>query len=122
VGEISSACREQDAGVSQINRSIQQLDQVTQQNAAASEEVSATSEELSGQAERLLRTISHFRVDAKGATADEAVRNLRGKAKAMREKEAGAPVAAPKAKAKVGVALDLRNDDAVDQEFRRTGT
>ena len=46
VQEITSACREQDVGSSQINQAIQQLDKVGQQNASASEQVSSTSEEL----------------------------------------------------------------------------
>jgi methyl-accepting chemotaxis protein len=63
VEEITSACREQDVGATQINMAIQQLDKVTQQNAAASEEVSSTSEELSSQAEQLQATIAYFHVD-----------------------------------------------------------
>ena len=39
VEEITSACREQDVGSSQINQAIQQLDKVGQQNASASEQV-----------------------------------------------------------------------------------
>src|SRR5271167_1790590 len=67
VEEITSACREQDVGSSQINQAIQQLDQVTQQNASASEEVSATSEELAAQAEQLQSTIAFFRIHRPGA-------------------------------------------------------
>ena len=62
VSEISSACREQDIGASQINEAIQQLDQVTQQNAGASEQISTTSEELAAQAEELQASIAYFRV------------------------------------------------------------
>ncbi|MDR3497318.1 MAG: methyl-accepting chemotaxis protein [Ancalomicrobiaceae bacterium] len=69
VSEISSACREQDIGASQINTAIQQLDKVTQQNAGASEEMSATSEELAAQAEELQSSIAYFRVDTIEQTA-----------------------------------------------------
>ncbi|MBF0192326.1 MAG: HAMP domain-containing protein [Magnetococcales bacterium] len=63
VEEISSACREQDIGASQINSAIQQLDKVIQMNAAAAEQMSTTSEELTGQAEQLQHTISYFHLD-----------------------------------------------------------
>jgi len=67
VQEISSACREQDSGVAQINKAIQQLDQVIQQNASISEEMASTSQELANQAEQLHASISFF------TTGDEAV-------------------------------------------------
>ncbi len=60
--EISSACREQDIGASQINDAIQQLDQVTQQNASASEQISTTSELLATQAGDLQTSIAYFRL------------------------------------------------------------
>ncbi len=68
VAEISSACREQDIGASQINEAIQQLDKVTQQNSGASEEMSATSEELAAQAEELQASIAFFKVERANAT------------------------------------------------------
>ena len=63
VEEISSACREQDVGSSQINEAIQQLDKVTQQNAGASDEMASTSEELAAQSENLHSSITFFRID-----------------------------------------------------------
>jgi len=62
VSEISAACREQDAGASQVNLAIQQLDKVTQQNAGASAEMASISEELAAQAEQLQAAVSMFRV------------------------------------------------------------
>jgi methyl-accepting chemotaxis protein len=123
IGEISSACREQDVGVSQINQAIQQLDQVTQQNAASSEEVSATSQELSSQAERLQSTISFFRIEGGEAPMRAAVKKLRGKVAAMRAKDAPKSKTANDAAGKSGAGFALELDgDAVDQEFRRTGS
>ena len=127
VGEITAACREQDVGVAQINQAIQQLDQVTQQNAAASEQVSATSEELSSQAERLQRTIAYFRIDQAGhdAPVENAVFKLRDKAAAMRvahmDKAAKRPGASRPAPKK-GFDLKLDHSDAMDADFRRTGS
>jgi methyl-accepting chemotaxis protein len=66
VEEISAACREQDAGASQVGRAIQQLDKAIQQNAGAAEEISATSEALSGQASQLQTSIAFFRIGAEG--------------------------------------------------------
>jgi len=76
VSEISAACREQDAGASQVNLAIQQLDKVTQQNAGASAEMASISEELAAQAEQLQAAVSMFRVqrvqDAPRAVAHKA--------------------------------------------------
>ena len=124
IGEISSACREQDVGVSQINLAIQQLDQVTQQNAASSEEVSATSEELSSQAERLQTTISFFRIEGAEAPTRAAVSKLRDKAAAMRAKDAPKKSKSYNQASKIGAgfSLELNGGDPVDKEFRRTGS
>lgn len=90
VEEITSACREQDVGSSQVNQAIQQLDKVGQQNASASEQVSSTSEELASQAEQLQATIAYFRIDQGSQSGshtpgsiDGAVSQLRSKAASM---------------------------------------
>ncbi len=63
VQEISSASREQDTGIDQINLSIQQLDSVIQQNASAAEEMASTAGELFNQAELLAERISSFSIN-----------------------------------------------------------
>ncbi|MET0308456.1 MAG: methyl-accepting chemotaxis protein, partial [Sphingomonas sp.] len=126
VSEISSACREQDIGATQINQAIQQLDQVTQQNAGASEEISTTSEELAAQAEELQSSIAYFRIEDRGH---------RGAAKVAPVVQRSAParkLAAPAVKSKAkpntiadqkarvnGYALDLTTGgpDADDASF-----
>jgi methyl-accepting chemotaxis protein len=136
VEEITSACREQDVGTSQINQAIQQLDKVGQQNASASEQVSSTSEELASQAEQLQSTIAYFKVDEtkekeapRSATpTDKAVGQLRAKAEAMSAAEHGARKPAAKASRPVKVAsgggggfafaMDDGSDDH-DTEFQR---
>lgn len=77
VGEISAACREQNAGAEQINQAIQQLDEVTQQNAAAANEMSATAEQLSAQAAMLNERAGFFVLsrDAAAATTPAAARS-----------------------------------------------
>jgi methyl-accepting chemotaxis protein len=103
VEEITSACREQDVGSSQVNQAIQQLDKVGQQNASASEQVSSTSEELASQAEQLQSTIAYFRIDqparettGRAVPIDKAVSQLRAKAASMSGADRGVkrPVAA----------------------------
>ena len=128
VSEISTACREQDIGASQINEAIQQLDKVTQQNAGASEEMSATSEELAAQAEELQTSISFFKVD-NGAAKNR--RNASQRAAAHRPAPAAAArpqparpasaVHAQQARAK-GFALDLSmgGPDEDDLDFRES--
>jgi methyl-accepting chemotaxis protein len=60
--DISTATREQSAGVSQVGSAVQELDTSTQQNAALVEQTAAATSMLSEQAERLAREISFFRV------------------------------------------------------------
>jgi methyl-accepting chemotaxis protein len=62
VQDVAAACREQAAGVAQINQAIAQVDQVTQRNASAAEELASTAEELSSQAEALHDLMGFFRV------------------------------------------------------------
>jgi len=63
VQEISSASREQNTGLEQINLAVSQLAQTTQVNASASEELSSTSEEMSGQAVQLQEMIQFFQLE-----------------------------------------------------------
>jgi methyl-accepting chemotaxis protein len=63
VGEISSASREQSAGIAQINQAVTQLDSVTQQNAALVEETSAASSALQEQAHELAKLAASFKLD-----------------------------------------------------------
>jgi len=62
VQEISSASKEQAAGVAQTNRALQQLDGVTQQNASTTEELAATAEDLAARAAELERAVAFFKV------------------------------------------------------------
>ena len=61
VQEVSSASREQSAGVNQINKAMAQVDQVTQRNASSSEELSSTAEEMAAQSEALAQLMSFFK-------------------------------------------------------------
>lgn len=47
--EVETASRQQDDGITQVNKAIVQLDTVVQQNAAASEETASSAEELQSQ-------------------------------------------------------------------------
>lgn len=60
MGEISSASREQSAGVSQVGEAVTQMDQVTQQNAALVEEMAAATSNLRSQAQDLVQTVEVF--------------------------------------------------------------
>jgi len=136
VEEITSACREQDVGSSQVNQAIQQLDKVGQQNASASEEVSSTSEELASQAEQLQAMISYFKIDQeqpsreapRAASIDHAVGQLRSKAASMAAVQRGAkkPSAPIKASRPLkvagggGFAFEMNgHDDEHDADFQR---
>ena len=60
--QISTATREQSAGVAQVGTAVQELDRSTQQNAALVEETSAASGTLSEQASQLAREVSFFKL------------------------------------------------------------
>ncbi|WP_428503171.1 methyl-accepting chemotaxis protein [Roseateles sp.] len=64
LGEISTATREQSAGISQVNTAVTQLDHNTQQNAALVEESAAASESLKAQARQLADIVSSFRLSS----------------------------------------------------------
>jgi methyl-accepting chemotaxis protein len=68
IGQISSACGEQDLVIKQIGGAVTQMEAATQGNATAAEEVAATSEELSGQAETLREMMAWFKCS--GASGD----------------------------------------------------
>lgn len=63
VQEITAASVEQNAGVDQINNSIQQLNHITQQNAVASDEISKNAKALHDFADELRDYISFFQVE-----------------------------------------------------------
>ncbi|MBS0315495.1 MAG: PAS domain-containing protein [Proteobacteria bacterium] len=62
MGEITSASREQSAGIEQVHQAITQMDQVTQQNAALVEEAAAASESMREQASNLREAVHSFRL------------------------------------------------------------
>jgi methyl-accepting chemotaxis protein len=73
VQDVAAACREQSAGVQQINTAITSVDQVTQRNASGAEELASTAEELASQAEALRELMGFFRVaDFNGSTSPAA--------------------------------------------------
>ncbi len=71
MGEISSASKEQSAGVAQVGEAVTQMDQATQQNAALVEESAAAAESLKAQAQQLVQAVAVFKLahDAAASTA-----------------------------------------------------
>jgi methyl-accepting chemotaxis protein len=63
MGEISSASREQSAGIEQINQAVSEMDSVTQQNAALVEQASAAAAAMQEQAEALSGAVAVFKLD-----------------------------------------------------------
>jgi len=63
VGEITTAGREQETGIEQINEAITSMDSVTQQNAALVEEAAAATSALQQQASKLAQAVSIFKLD-----------------------------------------------------------
>jgi methyl-accepting chemotaxis protein len=69
MAEISSASREQEAGITQINHAITEMDSVTQQNAALVEEAAGAAGSLQEQAQHLAQVVSVFKVEQAAAPA-----------------------------------------------------
>ncbi|HTN66482.1 MAG TPA: methyl-accepting chemotaxis protein [Burkholderiaceae bacterium] len=63
MGEISSASREQEAGIEQINEAVTDMDGMTQQNAALVEEAAAAAESLQEQTTNLVQLVSMFKLE-----------------------------------------------------------
>jgi methyl-accepting chemotaxis protein len=61
---IATSAREQSAGLSEVNTSVNQMDQVTQQNAAMVEETSAASATLATESSRLRELVQRFDLGA----------------------------------------------------------
>ena len=62
MNQISTATREQSAGVAQVGMAVHELDRSTQQNAALVEETSAASGALSAQASQLAQEVGFFKL------------------------------------------------------------
>jgi methyl-accepting chemotaxis protein len=73
MAEISSASREQEGGITQINHAVTEMDAVTQQNAALVEEAAGAAGSLQEQAERLAQMVAVFKVEMAGAAPRRAV-------------------------------------------------
>jgi methyl-accepting chemotaxis protein len=67
VAEISSASREQEGGITQINQAVTEMDSVTQQNAALVEEAAGAAGSLQEQADRLAQMAAVFKVEMPAA-------------------------------------------------------
>ena len=94
VAEISSASREQEGGIVQINHAITEMDSVTQQNAALVEEAAGAAGSLQEQADRLAQMAAVFKVEMPATAAAPARKAALKAAPAQR-----LPVAAAKPKA-----------------------
>ncbi|HEX9172179.1 MAG TPA: methyl-accepting chemotaxis protein [Telluria sp.] len=67
MGDISTASREQSAGIAQVNGAVTQMDEVTQQNAALVEQAAAAAASLQEQADHLISALRVFKLDSRGA-------------------------------------------------------
>ncbi|MGV7197005.1 Cache 3/Cache 2 fusion domain-containing protein [Xanthomonas axonopodis] len=63
MGEITSAWREQAAGITQVNQTVTQMDETTQQNAALVEEATAAARAMEDQAAQLVDAVAVFRLE-----------------------------------------------------------
>ncbi len=63
MGDISTASREQSAGIAQVNDAVTQMDEVTQQNAALVEQAAAAATSLQEQADNLIAALRVFKLD-----------------------------------------------------------
>ncbi|MDX1453419.1 MAG: methyl-accepting chemotaxis protein [Oleiphilaceae bacterium] len=73
INDVSTATREQNTGIAQINQAITEMDGVTQQNAALVEETYAASRSMSEEAENMSRLLSFFDVGARPIREDPSI-------------------------------------------------
>ena len=66
MNDITSASREQSAGIEQVNQAITQMDEITQQNAALVEQSAAAADTLREQAVKQARLVSAFKLVSGG--------------------------------------------------------
>jgi len=76
MAEITSASREQSAGIDQVNAAITQMDQTTQQNAALVEEAAAAAASMQEQSARLEQLMRRFRLAGSPAGSRSATSRL----------------------------------------------
>jgi methyl-accepting chemotaxis protein-1 (serine sensor receptor) len=69
ISEISSAGREQEVGIEQINTAVAEMDTVTQQNAALVEQAAAASQAMQEQAVKLAEMVAVFQVEGSNIAA-----------------------------------------------------
>jgi methyl-accepting chemotaxis protein len=74
ISEISSAGREQEIGIEQINTAVAEMDNVTQQNAALVEQAAAASQAMQEQAVKLAEMVAVFQVSGGSAAPRAPVR------------------------------------------------
>jgi methyl-accepting chemotaxis protein len=63
ITDISTATREQAAGIEQVGEAVTQMDTVTQQNAALVEEMAAAAQSLNQQADELVNQVAVFTIN-----------------------------------------------------------
>lgn len=135
VQEITAASVEQNAGVDQINNSIQQLNNITQQNAVVSDDITKNAKTLHDLADELKDIISFFKIDAATAKKsmsekvvthsftpkpkmeikkEEAVENH-----VIENKQVNKSTLKEAVRKTNGVSLNLYNDDSNDADYER---
>jgi methyl-accepting chemotaxis protein len=141
VQEITAASVEQNAGVDQINNSIQQLNHVTQQNAVVSDEITRNAKTLHDLADELRETISFFNIDTDNKITRRQILSSPISKKEIIEphddfsafsaskpkvqpkvlqKTKESPVKSiPKKPSSTGINLNLYNEEANDSEYER---
>jgi methyl-accepting chemotaxis protein len=98
ISEISSAGREQEIGIEQINTAVAEMDNVTQQNAALVEQAAAASQAMQEQAVKLAEMVAVFQVSGSTSTSASASASASATRRPAAAKPAAAraPVAAAK--------------------------
>ena len=81
---ISTASREQTAGIEQINLAVSQMDKTTQQNAALVDESAVASAALREQADRLAEMVSVFKLAQLALAHTPTLHDLQGRSHAQR--------------------------------------
>ncbi|PAW78873.1 MAG: hypothetical protein B9S32_05685 [Verrucomicrobia bacterium Tous-C9LFEB] len=93
IAEISTASKEQSAGISQVSIALSQMDKVTQSNAASAEETAAAAEELNAQSMELNHVVTLLEELVQGSR--KLVRDLSSRGPSKLGQGEGSPKNAP---------------------------
>jgi len=111
VQAVSTASRQQGAGVNQVNQAMTQVDRVTQTNAAAAEELTSTATQLDSRAQELQNLMGSFRIHAESGKTQKLAQPIAARPRHTGLQQSTKPPLRPAASDKSGSGNERRQPD-----------